>query len=335
MTELPGFSPLEFRLLNEFQRDFPLLPYPFQALAAQLGSREPVVLATLNRLQQARALSRVGPVFRPGVFGASTLAAMAVPEPRLAEVAAAVSARPEVNHNYQREHHYNLWFVVTAQDAARVQAVLAELTAATGLAVLDLPLLTSYHIDLGFRLDRAEQLRSPEIRSVASLLPDAGEQRLIAALQDGLPLVPRPYAAVADAAGWTEAQVIDQLHAWLEGGQLRRLGVVVRHHELGFRANGMAVWDIADDMVDRIGARFARYPFVTLCYRRPRRLPEWRYNLFCMIHGRDRATVEAQRRQLSDDCGLASAPAALLFSSRRFKQRGARYYPAPAALAED
>lgn len=327
MTELLGHSPLEFRLLNDFQREFPLLPRPFLALADALGSQENTVLETLNRLRQTRVLSRIGPVFRPHVFGASTLAAMAVPEARLTEVAAIVSARPEVNHNYQREHQYNLWFVVTAQDAARVQSVLAELAAATGLAVLDLPLLTSYHIDLGFRLDQAGSLREPEAGSVPALVPDATEQRLIAVLQDGLPLVPRTYAAVADAAGWTEATVIERLRGWLDNGQVRRLGVVVQHRKLGFRANGMAVWNVSDADVDRIGQQLARYPFVTLCYRRRRQLPDWPYNLFCMLHGRDRGTVEAWRRRLIDECRLHRTPTELLFSTRCFKQRGARYYP--------
>lgn len=334
MTELLGYSPLEFRLLNDFQREFPLLPRPFLALADALGSRENTVLETLNRLRQTRVLSRIGPVFRPHVFGASTLAAMAVPEARLTEVAATVSACPEVNHNYQREHHYNLWFVVTAQDAPRVQSVLTELAAATGLAVLDLPLLTSYHIDLGFRLDRAGSLREPEAGSVPALVPDASEQRLLAVLQDGLPLVSRPYAAVAAAAGWTEAAVIERLGDWLDNGQVRRLGVVVQHRKLGFRANGMAVWNVSDADVDRIGRQLARYPFVTLCYRRRRQLPDWPYNLFCMLHGRDRGTVEAWHRQLIDECRLHRTPAELLFSTRCFKQRGARYYP-PIAAGEN
>lgn len=333
MSEAATLSPLEDRLLNQFQRGLPLVPRPFRAVAETLGSEEAAVLVALRRLLQAKVLSRVGPVFRPNVFGASTLAAIAVPEERLEEVAAAVNACSEVNHNYQREHRFNLWFVVTAEDGARVQQVLTELSAATDLPVLDLPLVTDYHIDLGFRLDGIPQGREAR-RNVPPLLLAASEQRLVAAVQEGLPLVPRPYAAVARAAGCSEAAVIERLGRWLDGGQIRRLGIVVRHHELGYAANGMAVWDIADEDVDHIGEAFARYPFVTLCYRRPRRLPDWPYNLFCMIHGRDRETVEAQHRQLVDECGLADVRRALLFSTRRFKQRGARYCRPASAVGE-
>ncbi len=155
--------------------------------------------------------------------------------------------------------------------------------------------------------------------------------RLIAALQEGLPLVPRPYLEIARRCGLTEERVLRRLGEWLEDGTLKRLGIVVRHHELGFRANAMVVWDIPDEAVDEVGRRLARRAEVTLCYRRPRR-PRWPYNLFCMIHGRDRDRVEAAVARLCAEEGL-DYPKAVLFSRRRFKQRGARYAD-PAVLQE-
>lgn len=151
------------------------------------------------------------------------------------------------------------------------------------------------------------------------------ERALLAALEDGLPLVSRPFAAVAAQLGKTEAEVIYGLQRMIVGGTIRRFGVVVRHHELGYRANAMTVWDVPDSEVDEVGARMAEFPFVTLCYRRPRRLPTWRYNLFVMIHGKDRETVEGQVQSLVDDLILHDVPCDVLFSKRRFKQRGARY----------
>lgn len=145
-------APVDFRLLNGWQRDFPLVPRPYQAIAGALGISEADVMARLARLQTEGSLSRVGAVVRPNSIGASTLAAMAVPPDRLDEVAERVSARPEVNHNYEREHRLNLWFVVTAATPAHVQAVLRAIEAETGLPVLDLPLEREYHIDLGFDL---------------------------------------------------------------------------------------------------------------------------------------------------------------------------------------
>ena len=140
------------RLLDEFQRDFPLTARPYAVLAERLGLEEAAVRQRLAALKDAGAISRVGAVFRPHTVGCSTLAALAVPPDDLERVAAQVSAWPQVNHNYQREHAYNLWFVVTAQNQAEVTEVLAGIEAATGLVPLDLPLLEDFHIDLGFRL---------------------------------------------------------------------------------------------------------------------------------------------------------------------------------------
>jgi DNA-binding Lrp family transcriptional regulator len=148
-----ALSKLQKHLLNDFQRDFPLSSTPFRDLADSLGVAEAEVLAGLRNLSDSQLISRVGPVFAPQRVGTSTLAALAVPEERLEEVAEWVSRLPEVNHNYEREHRYNLWFVLTAPDQERLDGVLAEIERWTGLAVLSLPLLEDFHIDLGFPLD--------------------------------------------------------------------------------------------------------------------------------------------------------------------------------------
>ncbi len=147
-----ALTALEKTLLNDFQRGLPMTATPFADVAAQTGVSEEVVIDTLQSLQQRGLISRVGPVFAPRRAGASTLAALSVPENELDEVAGIVNEFAEVNHNCQREHDYNLWFVVTAPDQSQVDRVLAEIESATGLPVLDLPLERSFYIDLGFPL---------------------------------------------------------------------------------------------------------------------------------------------------------------------------------------
>ena len=144
---------LDFHLLNDFQRDFPLCPAPFAELASRLGVAEKVVLGRLENLRRDGKISRVGAVFAPKRIGASTLAAMAVPPEKLDAVAAAVNRFPEVNHNYEREHRYNLWFVVTAASEGRLQATLGAIEQAAGYPLMPLPLLEEFHIDLGFSLN--------------------------------------------------------------------------------------------------------------------------------------------------------------------------------------
>ena len=145
-------TPLELRLLNEYQRDLPLSPTPFADMAERLGVEEATVLRLLKKLQEQGAISRVGPVFSHKRVGVSTLVAMAVPEERVESVAALVNGYGEVNHNYEREHEFNLWFVVTAPTREQLQRVLAEIGQRTGIAVMDLPLRRPFHIDLGFPL---------------------------------------------------------------------------------------------------------------------------------------------------------------------------------------
>jgi DNA-binding Lrp family transcriptional regulator len=127
------------RLLNDFQRNFPLEPAPFAQIAQRLNTSPETVLKTLKELQDKGAVSRVGPVFRPNTVGASTLAAMAVPADKLEAVAAIISDFPQVNHNYEREHHYNLWFVVTAENASALTKTLRQIQLQTGNRVLSLP----------------------------------------------------------------------------------------------------------------------------------------------------------------------------------------------------
>jgi len=261
-----------------------------------------------------------------------------VPPERLEAVAAFVSAQPEVTHNYERDHPINLWFVITAADRAAVAAALARIRRHCGLKVLDLPMVRAFHIDLGFARDDGTGLaRSPCLparplghsRPGRVSAPDETDRRILAAIEDGIPIISRPFDAVGRALGLPERVVIARLCRMIEAGTITRFGYVVHHRRLGFVANAMVVWDVPDEMVADAGRLLAAADCVTLCYQRPRRLPMWRYNLFCMIHGTSRVQVNAEVerlhaalvKQLSLD-GLAHAA---LFSRRRFKQCGARF----------
>lgn len=329
---------IECKLLDNFQRGFPLVSRPFAELGRQLGVEEALVIDTLQSLQDRGLISRIGAVFRPNVVGVSTLAALAVPHARMETVAMQVSAFSEVNHNYEREHRFNLWFVVTAPSPQHLQAVLQKIEAACEAGpVLTLPLLEQFHIDLGFDLGfdrRATALHSAQTAQqataeVAAIALDGAEQTFIGALQKGLPLVAQPFAQLE----WEETDALATLSRWSKEGIIKRFGVVVRHHELGFNANAMVVWDVPDAEVSAVGRRIADSRAVSLCYRRPRFLPHWPYNLFCMIHGKNRNEVERSIATLVQNCGLSEYPHSVLFSSRRFKQCGAQYVTSTPTVA--
>ncbi len=144
------------------------------------------------------------------------------------------------------------------------------------------------------------------------------------ALQEGLPIVPQPYLTLARDLEVNESQVIAAIETLHKGDLIKRFGIVLKHRQLGYRANAMVVWDVPDSCVDRVGACLGEEHCVTLSYRRPRRPPEWNYNLFCMIHGTSRDTVTAQLEDIVTRREL-NYPHHVLFSNHCFKQRGAVY----------
>ncbi|HEX9185180.1 MAG TPA: Lrp/AsnC family transcriptional regulator [Burkholderiales bacterium] len=153
---------------------------------------------------------------------------------------------------------------------------------------------------------------------------NALDERIVRATQAGLPLVPETWRAVAEAAGVTQAQLFARIEAMLNDGRIRRIGAVPNHYKLGYTANGMSVWDVADDAVDKLGAKVGALPFVTHCYRRPRRLPQWRYNLFAMVHGKSRAETDAHVEEIRALLAPALRAHDVLYSTRILKKTGLR-----------
>ncbi|ERS90934.1 protein nirL [Marinobacter sp. C1S70] len=152
-----------------------------------------------------------------------------------------------------------------------------------------------------------------------------GLLRLREQLENGLPLTPRPYQTLAERTGLSEQQVMNAVSQWQQQGLIKRLGLVVKHRTLGYRANAMVVWNVPDDRVSTLGEAMAAAACVTLCYQRPRRLPDWPYNLFCMIHGVSRERVLNQLADLIEQHELSNVDHAILFSNKAYLQRGGRY----------
>lgn len=313
---------LDLRLLDEFQRDLPLVARPFAAMAAQLRLSEAEVIRRLERLRDQGRIARVGATCRPNTAGASTLAALRVPAARIEEVAAVVGTEPGVNHSYLREDDWNLWFVATAPDQPGLAASLSRIESASGLPVLSLPLIRAFNIDLGFPLSGARRSMAPDRPAETDVLRP-GDRALMQALSTGLALVPRPFAELAGELGQSEDWVIARIGILARARILTRVGVILRHRALGWRENAMVVWRLPEAAIPAAGPALAAVPGVTLCYQR-RAVPGlWDWPLFCMIHARTRPeamAVLARARALPE---LAGAGHRVLFSTRCFRQRGA------------
>lgn len=150
------------------------------------------------------------------------------------------------------------------------------------------------------------------------------DRALIVATQGGLPLVPRPYHAIAEQLGLSADEVMQRLRGLLASGVIRRIGAVPNHYAIGWTANGMTVWDVADDQVDELGAQIGALDFVTHCYRRPRALPAWPYNLFAMVHGASREECSAKAEKIRTLLGEACRASDILYSTRILKKTGLR-----------
>jgi len=323
-------DPIDCRLLDDFQRDFPVTERPFQVLANALGLDEAEVLDRLTRMRATGRITRVGATIAPGAVSASTLAAVAAPDERLEEIAAIIDAEPGVNHNYQREDDWNLWFVATGPDRAHVNDTLARISRASGLRVLDLRLVRPFNVDLGFRMS-GEGKSVPRRRRIDRLALQDGDLALLQALSSGLPLVADPFAELARSLGRDEGAVSRRIEALHTAGIISRLGIIVRHRALGWSANAMVVWDMPAEQVSTAGPALAAHPGVTLCYERRPVEDVWPYRLYSMIHARSRGEA---REVLSGAIALPELSGArhkVLFSTRCFKQTGALIQPREAA----
>ena len=156
---------------------------------------------------------------------------------------------------------------------------------------------------------------------------DPTDLQIIVAIQEGLPIISRPYALIAEQLDIDESDVIERLSRLKQQGLIKRLGVIVKHSRLGYQSNAMVVFDVPDTLVSQKGQLISQVSFINLCYLRPRQGEHWPYNLFCMIHGKSRERVLQQIKQLIDNCAMEDFAYDVLFSQRCFKQRGAIYSP--------
>ncbi|MEY8830095.1 Lrp/AsnC family transcriptional regulator [Sedimentitalea sp. XS_ASV28] len=315
-------DPVDAALLNDWQRDFPIVPEPFAVLARRLGIGDAEVLERLRRMRTSGRIARVGATCAPNTVSASTLAALRAKSEELDMIAGIVGEEPGVNHSYLREDAWNLWFVVTGPDRAHVNGTIARISERAGRRVLDLRLVRPFNVDLGFHMNgRAGDVPAP--RPADPDVIRAGDRGILQCLTRGMPFELRPWAVIGRFLGRDEADVLERVAVLHEAGVIARLGVIVRHRALGWTSNAMCVWDVTPGVAASVGPDLARVPGVTLCYERRPVDGIWPYRLYNMIHARSRPEALATLDQVRALPALAGAAHKVLFSTRCFKQTGA------------
>ncbi|NIA07985.1 MAG: radical SAM protein [Actinobacteria bacterium] len=325
---------LDKKIISIIQADLPVVLRPFDMLADRLSESRELVLARIHRACSKGIIRRLGPVFDSSRLGyTSTLVAAKIPAQRLAEVAERVNHLPGVTHNYRREHAYNLWFTLTADSTEQIDNILDELRRGTGIdEFYSLPALAVYKIRVDFQLSETPAAsRNARNTQTAGSPAQPGEpvklherqKQLVRLLQEGLPLVPEPFAEMAKQVDFSAKDIVQQITDWLDAGLIRRFGAVVRHQKLGFESNGMAVFEVTEDRIQAIGKEMAEYPEISHCYRRPS-LDDWNYNLFAMVHGRTEAEVRRFVDCLAEQLKISKYD--VLFSTTEYKKTSMKYF---------
>ena len=321
------------RLLNEMQDNYPLVARPYAELGARVGISEEDAVARVREARAAGLIRQICSIFDTKTLGySSALVAAKVPLDRLAHAAKVVNAHPGVSHNYRRNHEFNMWYTVAMPPGHDLSAVIERLRELSGAeSMREMPTLRLFKI--GVTLDIAGE-RPADARGTPEYSEEKRKKAVgqaiserdiayICATQSDLQDVAEPFAPVAESLGWTVDEVLEYGRAMIERGVLRRFAAIVNHREAGFRANGMAVWNVPADRIEEFGQFVAGYRNVSHCYQRPT-YPDWPYNVFSMIHAPRADGVEAVAQAIADETGISDHR--VLYSSDEFKKIRLPYY---------
>lgn len=321
---------LDREILNEIQWTFPLVARPYDEIAGRFGVGAGEVKSRLVRLKESGILRQLGAIFDTRRLGyKSSLVAMEIEPGRLEQVALQINRHPGVSHNYERNHKFNLWFTLAVPPGSDLRTEMSKLEAIPGIIrTRMLPTIRLFKI--GVKLDMVEGKKS-EVRpsegkkSVRDVPfePDEQDKEFVRQLQEDLEITDRPFLKAANRLNMTEQQVFARLRHYEEIGVMRRFAAILRHRDAGFTANGMIVWRVPEERIERVGELLGAFPQVSHCYQRPV-YPDWPYNVFSMIHCRSQSEARETAEQIQNQIGVDDYT--ILFSSREFKKTRVRYF---------
>lgn len=321
---------IDKKLLNEIQWVFPLVDRPYVEIAEKHGISEQNALRRVAALKKMGLVRQINAIFDTRRLGyKSALVAFSVKPDKLDSVADRINEHPGVSHNYERNHEYNMWFTLAVPPGSDMKQDLDRMAALDGVVKYRvLPTLKLYKI--GVRLDMVnEDAEKPKpTDEVKELNPgrvqlSERDKGFIRELQKDLAVVPEPFKELADKLGITTSQLFTKAKEYENSGIMRRYAAILRHRDAGFVANGMVVWHVPEDRIDNAGSKLAAFPQVSHCYRRPV-YPDWRFNLFSMIHARTLQAAEKMAVEMSETIGVNDYQ--ILFSSREFKKERVKYF---------
>ena len=322
-------------LLNALQAGLPLVRHPFREVGAGIGMPEDEVLFRINVLRQAGIIRQISAIFDTRALGyESSLVAARFPDERLFEAAAIVGGHPGVSHNYRRSHAFNLWFTLAVEPGARLGLgqtidILTEATGADSMRLL--PTLKLYKINVQLDMTGTQDVAAKTAPTAApvrgdGVLPTDEDKRLISVLQRDLPAQSSPFDGWAAEAGLDVEELLAAAQTFVDRSYMRRFAAVLNHRRAGFGANGMAVWSVPEEDLERVGPEMAAFRSVSHCYKRPT-YPDWPYSIFTMVHARSKELCEETIEAIAQETGITDPDRrAVLYSTYEFKKIRLVYY---------
>src|ERR687890_1076941 len=321
---------IDKQLLNDIQWSFPLEDRPYLGISKRYNMTEDEVMNRIAYMKDISLIRQINAIFDTRRLGyKSALVAFAVRPDKLDEVSEKVNEHPGVSHNYERNHEYNMWFTLAVPPGSDMKQELDRMASFEGVIKHRvLPTLKLYKI--GVRLDMVN--KDPDKLAPTDKVKHLNQEKIqlnerdrefIRELQKDLAVVPEPFKELANSLGVTTAELFAKAAEYESTGIMRRFAAILRHREAGFVANGMVVWHVPDNKVDEVGFRLAAFPQVSHCYRRPV-YPDWRFNLFSMVHARTLQAAEKIAAEMSETVSVKDYQ--ILFSSREFKKERVKYF---------
>jgi len=320
---------LDKELLQLLQDNFPVEKRPWANLGKILGIAEEEVLSRIQRLSSDGVIRKLRTILDAQKMGtcSSTLMAMKVPEEKMEGVVNVVNEYMSVTHNYRREHDYNLWFTVTTCGDKDLGSTVEEIKRKTGIHdhdVLDLPTTRVFKIDVRFKFTDSEgeakamNMNSNMSSNMGTNNADEINQIIIRITQDRIPLVNEPFEEIAKETGISQDEVIARLKELISNGVIKRLGISVNQRKVGIVANAVVAWKVPQEQVESVGNMLSAYKEITHCYERITVPGKWEHNLFTVIHGYNRESVEEIAKMMSETVGITDY--LVLFSNEQFKR---------------
>jgi DNA-binding Lrp family transcriptional regulator len=318
------------KLLNEIQWVFPLVDRPYIEIAKRHDISEEDVMRRIAVMKEMGIIRQISAIFDTRRLGyKSALIAFAVKPDKLDYVAEKVNEHPGVSHNYERNHEYNMWFTLAVPPGSDMKRDLDRMASFEGVIKHRvLPTLKLYKIGVRLDMVNKDPDKPKPMDKVKQLNPEKAQitehdRKFIRELQKDLAVVPEPFKELANNLEITTTQLFAKATEYENTGIMRRFAAILRHREAGFVANGMVVWHVPDNKIDKVGFRLAAFPQVSHCYRRPV-YPDWRFNLFSMVHARTLQAAEKIAAEMSETVGIRDYQ--ILFSSREFKKERVKYF---------